>query len=262
MRGAEDALGVGEMSAFLCDSRDDPIREQHYVRMLLSRRVDGIIVAGRRTEARAPLVPDPAVPVVYAFAPSKDPRDCSVVSDEAEGTRAAIRHLLATGHRRVAHVTGPLTHGAARLRAATTVDELTKNGVELQGDVWYGGWSETSGRSAGVALVRAHPEIDAIFCGSDQIARGVAEGLRDIGCRVPEEVALVGVDNWTVHAEASRPPLTTVDLNLLEVGRRAGELLLSAIDGEPSPGMHSVPCTLVVRESSRPDQRAPRNGEP
>ena len=55
MRGAEDALGAGEMAAFMCESREDPIREQHYVRTLLSRRVDGIIVAGRRTDARAPL---------------------------------------------------------------------------------------------------------------------------------------------------------------------------------------------------------------
>src|SRR3954447_21449861 len=106
MRGAEDALGLGEISAFLCDSRDDPIREQHYVRTLLSRQVDGIIVAGRRTEPRPPIGPDLPIPVVYAFAPSVRATDCSVVADEAGGTGDAVRHLVKTGRRRIAHVTG------------------------------------------------------------------------------------------------------------------------------------------------------------
>jgi LacI family transcriptional regulator len=60
---------------------------------------------------------------------------------------------------------------------------------------------------------------------------------------------VVGVDNWGLIAEATRPPLTTVDLGLEEIGRRAGDLLLAAIDGHPAPGLHVVPSHLVVRES-------------
>ncbi len=80
MLGAEDALSAGEMALVLCDTRDDPLREQHYLRSLVSRRVDGIIVTGRRTEARAPI--DVPIPVVYAFSPSTDPADTSVVADD------------------------------------------------------------------------------------------------------------------------------------------------------------------------------------
>ncbi|HEX4702398.1 MAG TPA: LacI family DNA-binding transcriptional regulator, partial [Pseudonocardiaceae bacterium] len=97
MMGAEDALGAGEMSVFLCDGRDDAIREQYYLRTLLGRRVDGIIVTGRRTQARPPIAADLPVPVVYAFISSADPRDCSVVPDEAGGARKAVDHLLAIG---------------------------------------------------------------------------------------------------------------------------------------------------------------------
>jgi LacI family transcriptional regulator len=71
---------------------------------------------------------------------------------------------------------------------------------------------------------------------------------------VPEEVALVGFDNWEIMAAACRPPLTTVDMNLRQLGRAAGEHLLSAIEGHPSSGLHLLPCMLVVRESSRPRQ--------
>jgi LacI family transcriptional regulator len=98
-------------------------------------------------------------------------------------------------------------------------------------------------------LRRDHPEVDGVFGGSDTVARGVLDGLREGGVRLPDDAGVVGVDNWAVVAEATRPPLTTVDLGLQEIGRRAGELLLSAIDGDPAPGTHVVGAHLVVRES-------------
>jgi LacI family transcriptional regulator len=128
--------------------------------------------------------------------------------------------------------------------------------VELVGKPWYGGWSEVWGRFAAAALVREHPDVDAVFCGSDAIGRGVADGLRESGRRVPEDIALVGVDNWLPTAEGCQPPLTSVDLNLQQVGRTAGALLLEAIQrGGTEPGVHTVPCRLVVRASSAPAGR-------
>src|SRR5262249_30475442 len=73
MQGAEDALGPGRISVFLCDSRDDLIREQHYLRTLLERRVDGIIVTGRRQDQREPVSGNLPVPVVYAMTHSASP---------------------------------------------------------------------------------------------------------------------------------------------------------------------------------------------
>jgi LacI family transcriptional regulator len=252
MRGVEDALGLGEISAFLCDTRDDSIREQHYLRILLARQVDGIIVAGRRTEPRQPLAPTLPVPAVYAFAPSISASDCSVVSDQAGGAQQAVDHLVKTGRRRIAHITGPATHGSATSRAAAAIAALAGHGLEPVGDVWFGEWSESWGRLAAQALIAGHPDVDAVFCGSDQIARGVMDGLRESGRRLPDDVALVGVDNWPVFTEAARPRLTSVDLGLEQVGRKAGELLLAAIAGSPEPGIHELPCRLVIRESSAP----------
>ncbi len=67
--------------------------------------------------------------------------------------------------------------------------------------------------------------------------------------RVPEPSPIVGFDNWEVMAEATRPPLTSVDMNLSDLGREAGAHLLEMIAGKPSRGVHRLPCTLVVRES-------------
>src|SRR4029079_17477410 len=74
LMGAEDAFGAGRINVFLCDARGDAIREQHHLKELLSRRVDGIIVVGRQTDPRPSLGQDIPVPVVYAYAPSDDPR--------------------------------------------------------------------------------------------------------------------------------------------------------------------------------------------
>src|ERR1700753_1469092 len=107
MQGAEDALGPGRISVFLCDSRDDLIREQHYLRTLLERRVDGIIVTGRRQDAREPTGQGLPVPVVYAMTHSTDPADLSLIPDDEEGGALAVRHLLSTGRTRIGHVPGP-----------------------------------------------------------------------------------------------------------------------------------------------------------
>ncbi|GAA4566779.1 LacI family DNA-binding transcriptional regulator [Planotetraspora kaengkrachanensis] len=250
MIGAEDALGAGQMSVFLCDARDDPIREQYYVRTLLSRKVDGIIVTGRRTQARTPISADLPVPVVYAFISSSDPQDCSVVPDEADGARRAIQHLLAIGRRRIVHVTGPEHHHSVTVRATAAAETLAAEGLEPASTTLYGEWSEAWGRQAAGILLSTGADIDAVFCGSDQIARGVAEGLREAGRDIPRDVALVGFDNWDVMVQGSRPALTSIDMDLEGIGRTAAELLLAAVNGDPVHGQRALPCRLVPRAST------------
>jgi len=253
MQGAEDAFGPGSISVFLCDGRGDRIREQHYLRTLLERRVDGIIVAGKRQDLRDPIGLNLPVPAVYAMTHSSDPGDLSLVPDEEQGAELAVRHLLSTGRTQIGHITGPDTFAAARLRSAATEKVLAEAGLALAGGtVMFGQWSEEWGRQATAMLLRATPGVDAIFCGNDQIARGAADIVRESGRRIPEDVALVGFDNWEVIAESCRPPLTTVDMNLRQLGHVAGQCLLDAIDGRSEGGLRKLPCSLVLRESTRP----------
>jgi LacI family transcriptional regulator len=252
MLGAEDALQTGQIAVLLCDGRDDAIREQHYLRTLLSRRVDGIIVTGRRIDPRPPISTGLPIPVVYAMSQSTNSEDPSVLPDDEGGGRLAVEHLLATGRRKIGHITGPSDFRAAQLRAAGAKAALLDAGLAMAGDGPINGqWSEEWGRQAASILLRQTPDVDAVFCGSDQIGRGVAEYLREIGCNVPDDIALVGFDNWTVMAEAARPTLTTIDMNLSEVGRTAAQILLGAIDGQGSHGTQFVPSQLVVRASTR-----------
>lgn len=252
LMGVEDALGAGKISVLLCDTRGDTIREQHRLRLLIERRVDGIIVTGRRTDPRPPLAGVGSIPTVYAFSPSTDPRDVSVRSDDAGGATLAIEHLLGLGRTRIAHVTGPTHHAAARDRAARALELLDRAGLAPAGGrVHYGDWSEVWGRRAADAVMRTAPDTDAFFCGNDHIARGVADALRERGVRVPEDVAIVGYDNWDTMALSARPPLTTIDMNLGEIGRLATLQLLSIIDADAREAASvTVPCLLIVRESA------------
>ena len=250
MLGAEDALGSGQISVFMCDTRDDPARERQYLETLASRRVDGLIVTGRRIEPRPSVRKDLGIPVVYAMTQPLDGEDAAVLPDDHGGGRLAAQHLVTTG-RRLGHITGPERFLAARKRASGFCDYLADVGVGFSPhEVLYGEWSESWGRHAADLLLRVSPEVDGIFCGSDQIARGVADAVRAAGRRVPQDIALIGFDNWEPMALGSQPPLTSVDMRLEDVGRTAGELLLAGINGEPSHGVHIVPCHLVVRESA------------
>jgi LacI family transcriptional regulator len=250
MLGAEDALGAGDLAVLLCDTRDDPDREARYVEMLGARTVDGIIVTGRRMEPRPPLRDPPGCPVVYAFTPSERAEDCSVVIDERAGTQAAVEHLIAGGRRRLAVITGPRRHRSARVRARAAATAARRAGAPLVAAAVFGPWEEAWGRRATAELLHDVPDLDGLVCGSDQLARGVTDELRELGRLVPDDVAVVGFDNWDVMALSSRPPLTTVDMQLDGVGRTAAELLLHAIDGRPSPGTHKLGCRLVVRDST------------
>ena len=261
MLGAEDALGAGRISVFMCDTRDDPEREHRYLRMLAGRRVDGLIVAGRRIEPRRPIDAGLGIPVVYAMTQPDDsggPGGPAVLPDDVGGGTAAGAHLLATGRRHIAHITGPERFLAARQRARGLRGVLDAAGVPLAaGHVQHGEWSERWGREAAGRLLRRAPATDAIFCGSDQIARGVGDGLRAAGRRVPDDIAIVGFDNWEPMVLGADPPLSSVDMCLEDVGRAAAGDLLAAIGGEPAQGVRTVPCRLVVRASSAPPELGP-----
>jgi LacI family transcriptional regulator len=251
LTGIEDALGAARISVFLCNGRDDPGRERRHVESLLAKQVDGIIVTGRRIDPRPPIdVGTSHVPVLYAFTQVTGPTALCLLPDDAHGARLATAHLLQAGRRHVAHVTGPRHFEAVRLRAGGMRDTLAEHGIGLpERRVIYGAWDENCAYEAANLLLDRDPRVDAIFCGSDLLARGVADALRERGVRVPDDVALVGFDNWEIIAAATRPPLTTVDMELHELGRLAGARLLAMIDGAKDAGVVRTPCRLVVRAS-------------
>jgi LacI family transcriptional regulator len=250
LEGIENALEAEQISVFLCNA-DDPARERRHLESLLAKRVDGLIVTGRRTDLRPPIDLDGAsLPVVYAFAQVGSRNALCLLPDDRSGARLATEHLIRLGRKRIAHVTGPREFEAVRERSRGFRSAMADAGLTCPANrVLSGHWSEAFGREAAEKLLAQKPGINAIFCGSDQIARGVIDALRESGVRVPDDVAVVGFDNWDVIAAATRPPVTTIDMNLRELGRQAGARLLGMVDGPAESGVERLPCSLVIRQS-------------
>ncbi|UJW85085.1 LacI family DNA-binding transcriptional regulator [Devosia sp. SL43] len=253
----EERLAEHGIAVFMCNATDDPAREKQHLDQLLGKRIDGLVVTARRSDMRPAIaVPGKSMPVIYVFSQTDDPDALCLVPDDFGGAVLGVEHLIASGRKRIAHLTGPDTFEAVTLRNRGYRAALGKAGLpEIAGYVRYGKWSEASGRDAVDALFDGKSEVpDALFCGNDQIARGATDALRERGLRVPQDVAVVGFDNWDVMALAARPPLTSVDLNLRALGRAAGERLIAMIAGERFKGVERLPCSLVVRQSSDPTQ--------
>lgn len=249
--GAEDAFGAGATSVLLCDARGDAVREQHHLKTLLARRVDGLVILGRTTNPRPSITAGIPVPVVYAYAPSDSPDDTSFTPDNYAAGKRAIEHLVARGRTSIALINGEPSYAAAVDRAAGARDAVVAAGLELErGDALYGQWSESWGRQCTKTLIASGRRFDAILAGSDQIARGVLDQLRESNLSVPGDIAVMGFDNWDILSATSRPPLTSIDMNLQELGRAAAVALSKAISGTTGPGVHRLPVRLVPREST------------
>ena len=133
------------------------------------------------------------------------------------------------------------------------VRALTSAGITYDPAIYVNGpWSETWGRDAVAKLFDGPgPKPDALFCDNDQLARGATEALRERGISIPRDVAIVGFDNWEVMTLAARLQISSIDMNLSTLGREAGEALLAIMSGRPMRGVRRLPCSLVIRESSR-----------
>ncbi|TXR51303.1 LacI family DNA-binding transcriptional regulator [Quadrisphaera setariae] len=256
MIGAEDALGEAETMALMANSRGRADLETAHLHALLRRRVDGIVLVGDAPEAREPLGEELAVPAVYAYAPSRREGDISVLVDHRADGHLAAEHLISQGRGRIAHIAGPFTAGengntAAQLRAAGTLDALSAHGLELiGGPPRSGDWTEQWGWQEAERLLDSH-DVDGFVCGNDQIARGTVDLLISRGVPVPEDVAVIGFDNWQQIAAHNRLPQSTVEMNLYEVGRMAARAVLQP--GFLDPGHHLVTGKLIVRRSSSAD---------
>jgi LacI family transcriptional regulator len=240
------------IAVFMCNATDDPAREKRHIDQLLRKRVDGLVVTARRADVREPIEASArGLPVVYVFSRVESPDALCLLPDDEGGAKLAVEHLIRLGRKRIAHITGPDRFEAVQLRAKGYRAMLDEAGLGSPPELFRpGSWSEQWGRETVRDLFKDRAGApDALFCGNDQIARGALDGLREIGLSAPEDVAVVGFDNWEVMTAGARPPLTSVDMNLDALGTEAGDALLEMMDGRRLNGARRLPCSLVVRES-------------
>jgi DNA-binding LacI/PurR family transcriptional regulator len=229
---------------------DSDLGRARLERILRSRRADGIMLMGLHgDDPLYRLAEKLDLPVVYGGRPLNAEPAWYVDADNRGGARLAAEHLVGTGRRRIATMTGTLdTHvGLSRLRGFQ--DGLAVAGLD-PGLVEIGDFTEASGAAAMTRLLAAHPDLDAIFAASDSMAVGALRALKAAGRSVPGDVAVVGFDDNPIDRYTS-PPLTTVAQPIKQLGREMATMLVSLIDGEQR-GPLILPTRLVVRASSEP----------
>jgi LacI family transcriptional regulator len=258
MRGVEDAASTAGMGVLLCNSYGERDREEQQLRRLLDRQIDALIfMSGNRVGPR----PDPAIPIpadvpvayLYEYGSAEIP---AILPDDEGGARLAVEHLARSGAQRIAFLNGPQGWEATtdRLRGyeagLTTLGRPLDNGMVAASP----SWTPEDGYHVMNNLLDRRPQLDAVFCGSDDLAVGALAALRDRRIDVPAEVQVVGFDDRSL-AVHQRPPLTTIALPLHEMGLRAGQLVLNGastwLDAALPLPIERVPCTLIERESTR-----------
>jgi LacI family transcriptional regulator len=252
VRGIEETLWSAGMACLLADTDNDPAREAQLIAELRSRRCEGLIVATatRDSAAVAGLERDgiPAVLVTRGLDAGALPL---VAADDAAGVRAAVAHLVALGHRRIAHVTGPpeLSTTQRRLRAFRAA--APGEAVVVHGEAF----TVAAGERAAAALLAAQPDVTAIVAGNDMIALGCYAALAGAGLRCPGDVSVTGHNDMPFMAQA-QPPLTTVAIPQRELGVEAAGLLLARLRGEEVPRRVLLPTELILRGSTAAPARA------
>jgi len=245
-------------SLILSSSEEDPELEKQELEMLLTRRVDAILIASAQwTVESFRQIEDQQIPYVLIDRKFVGLAANFVgVNDEAAGM-LATGHLIEQGCRRIAHIRGPEVSTAIG-RAGGYRLALAQHGLTpLPGYVISMGASgdargEAGGYEATRTLLGMDERPDGVFCYNDPTAMGAMHAILDAGLRIPEDIAVVGCGN--IHySDFLRVPLTTVDQNSESIGERAAELALALIGAKKPvrPSIISIEPTLVVRASSQ-----------
>ncbi|MER7574458.1 LacI family DNA-binding transcriptional regulator [Streptomyces sp. NPDC126514] len=229
LKGVGAELSETEMQLLLIFAGSDRER-QRLAQYLAAHRVDGVLLVSVHADDPLPdLLAQLEIPAVISGPRSAAETLTSVDSDNYGGARQAVEHLLSRGRREIAHITGRLDVYGAQRRVDGYRDALREAGQTVDERlIEPGDFTEDGGRRAMTALLERRPGLDAVFAGSDVMAAGARQVLREEGRRIPEDVALVGYDDSAI-ARHMEPPLTSVRQPIQEMGRRMIDLLLEEI---------------------------------
>ncbi|MGW6773945.1 LacI family DNA-binding transcriptional regulator [Streptomyces sp. NPDC055037] len=250
LRGCTQALAGHDIPLLLmiAGTKDERRRITRYI---TAGHVDGVLlVSSHSGDPVAEQLRAARVPLVACGKPlGQSSRVSYVAADDRDGAREMVRHLVRSGRRRIATVTGPLDTPGGTERLAGYRDVLAESGIEADERlVATGDYSRASGESCAGDLLRRAPDLDAVFVASDLMAQGVLSALRDAGRRVPDDVAVGGFDD-SPAALGTRPALTTIRQPWDRISSEMVRVLLAQIGGEDTSTV-ILPTELVRRESA------------
>jgi LacI family transcriptional regulator len=249
---SEDEARRAGYSLIIMSTGGDPSIEIANIDRLDSRHVDGLIVlTNRPDDGRLREILTGRKDVVLLDEDVPGAEVARIFVENEEGAYVATRHLIEAGHRRIAHIGGPYDLFSTRERFAGFSRALNEAGVAIdQSHIRFGAYDRASGRSAIMEFAKRLAPT-AVFTGSDYIAVGVLDGLRQIGLSAPADFSIASFDDMP-FADLMHPPLTTVRQPIEEMGRLGVRTLLAQIKGETPARLARLTVALIVRDSVGP----------
>lgn len=255
MRGVEDEARKSRYSVIFCNSNEDPEIESNHLDTLFSRRVDGVLLSPTGALVAEERLIKKRFPLVFFDRRPEGFSGPAVVTDNLGASIEAAQHLAGLGHKRIAIITGRLdqTTGVERLEGFRR--GLKEAGLSLPTEyIQLGDFKLESGYQGGLTLMRLRQPPTAIFISNNQMTLGLLQALAELGIRCPECVSVLGFDDFE-WSRSFTPRLTMIAQPATEMGRKAAEILIKSIQGEPysfpdGDNRIILPNHLLIREST------------
>lgn len=252
-RGVEDAASDAGFNLILCNTDESGTEEDKYLRLLLEKHVDGMLyVPARGSVEPVHVIQKQNVPVVVL-----DRRLPSLVADVVRcdsegGAYQLVQLLLSLGHRRISALSGPRGISTADDRVTGYLRAMHEAGIsENNMHVLYDQYTVVGGYEMAKSILAQTPHPSAIFAANNFIAIGAFKALQDVGLRIPEDIALVGFDDFPVMLMID-PFFTVAAQRPYEMGHKATELLLARLTHQAPDAYQEIilPVDILIRKSS------------
>jgi LacI family transcriptional regulator len=238
------------------NSGRDPAKEQKLAETLRSKQVDGVVILPTQDpQTNLLLFQQANIPTVVLEHDLPDTH--CIVIDDRQGGRLAMQHLLSLGHHRIALIERETLSPHGRLRGVGCREMLEESNIPLDPTLVI---TCKAGQAAGYTAMQqllALPDPPtAVFTHNDVLAMGAMRAIFDAGLTVPTDISVMGHDN-TSHTAYLNPPLTTIKFPVMEMGRRAGQIILELVQQPDSLPAQTItlPVELVVRGSTAPPKK-------
>ena len=256
----QNRLSESGYTLFIANSQYDQRRELQEMQSLIERGIDGIVLVGgsHGRELRA-LVEQAGVPVVTTYVSRAGGGIPVIGIDNERATREMTEYLLGIGHVRFGTIANiPPSNDRSRARLEGIQRALSEAGIRLKPtQIIRADHSLAQGRSALHQLLTNHPETTAVICTTDTLDIGAMAEARKMGLSVPRALSITGFDDVELSAQVD-PPLTTISVPAVEIGRGAADYLVNAIAGRHVPKSVMLPYRLVMRSSTAPPRTSER----
>ena len=253
-RGVEDTASDADYTVIFCNTDESESEEKKYLQVLLQQQVDGILlVPARSVSDSIDLIRKQHTPVVVLDRRVPLQAGVDIVRCDSEGGAYQLTRLLIDlGHRHIAALSAPLYVSTSEDRIAGYRRAMTEAGLGAEAEqTFFGAFTQASGYQMAQQALASEPRPTAFLAANNLIAIGALKAVRDVGLRVPEDIALVGFDDLPAALVIS-PFFTVAAQPAYEMGRKATQLLLARLAGEVPDSCQNIvlPIEMLVRQSS------------